>query len=154
MTSQRYGVTLVTGRTINQGITKELGKFSKEYQEIASTCYIDPTDLIAFRIIEHSNVLVSTIHGSVVLKAKKSMETPHSGIIYIPNGPWANILVDPDSQGVGMPTLKGISAEIEPSANKRVLTLTEILATFYKKFFPSKISKNRPPVESAEKSLN
>ena len=131
--STKNQVTLVTGRTINQGVAKEYGKFSSNYIEIASKCHIDPSDLVKFKIIEDSNVLISTVHGSIVVKAKKSARSPHSGIIFIPNGPWANILVDPVTQGIGMPTMKGIPAEIESSPNEHILTLPELLSKFYKK---------------------
>ncbi len=71
MISTKNQVTLVTGRTINQGVAKEFGKFSSNYLKIASMCHVDPSDLVKFKIIENSNVLVSTVHGSIVVKAKK-----------------------------------------------------------------------------------
>jgi len=38
-------VTLLTGRTIEQGVGKEQGKASKEYEESVSVCYMDPEDM-------------------------------------------------------------------------------------------------------------
>ena len=35
-------VTLLTGRTIEQGVAKERGKASKEYVESVSVCYMIP----------------------------------------------------------------------------------------------------------------
>jgi len=120
-------VTLVTGRTIKQGVTKEYGKFSREYMESVSVCHMDSEDLKQLGIKEKTNVLVSTDYGSVVVKALKSLRTPHVGIIFVPYGPWANVVVDPETHGVGMPSLKGIPAEVESAPDKPVLSLEELL---------------------------
>jgi len=120
-------VTLLTGRTIEQGVAKERGKFSKEYMESVSVCYMDPEDLRKLGIKEKTNVLVLTDFGSVVVKALKSLRTPHLGMIFIPYGPWANVVVDPKTHGIGMPSLKGISAEVESAPDKYVLSLKELL---------------------------
>lgn len=120
-------VTLLTGRTIEQGVGKERGKTSKAYVESVSVCYVDPEDLKRLKIKEKTNVLVSTDYGSVVVKAVKSLRGPHPGVIFIPYGPWVNVVVDPETQGVGMPSLKGIPAEVEPALDKTVLGLDEIL---------------------------
>lgn len=120
-------VTLLTGRTIEQGVAKEYGKFSNEYMESVSVCYMDPEDLKKVGIKEKTNVLVSTDHGSVIVKALRSLRTPHVGMIFVPYGPWANVVVDPETHGIGMPSLKGISAEVEPAPDKHVLSLKELL---------------------------
>jgi len=120
-------VTLLTGRTIEQGVGKERGKTSRGYMESVSVCYVDPEDLKRLRIKEKTNVLVSTDYGSVVVKAVKSLRGPHPGVIFVPYGPWVNVVVDPETQGVGMPSLKGIPAEVEPALDKTVLSLEEIL---------------------------
>ena len=120
-------VTLLTGRTIEQGVGKERGKNSKEYVESVSVCYADSEDLKKLDIKEKTNVLVSTDHGSVVVKAVKSLRGPHPGVVFIPYGPWVNVVVDPETQGVGMPSLKGIPAEVEPAPDKPVLSLEQIL---------------------------
>ena len=120
-------VTLLTGRTIEQGVGKERGKPSKEYLESVAVCYIDPADLKRLGVREKSNVLVSTEHGSVVVKALRSRRAPHEGVIYIPYGPWANSVVDPQTDGIGMPSLKGIPAKVGPASDRPFLTLRELL---------------------------
>jgi formylmethanofuran dehydrogenase subunit D len=127
MEKPRLRVTLITGRTIEQGVGKEQGKASKEYADSVSICYIDPDDLKKLAIKENSNVSVSTEYGSVVLKALKSLRSPHTGIIFIPYGPWANTVVDPETDSIGMPSLKGIPAEITPAQDEPVLSLKELL---------------------------
>ncbi|MCS7095717.1 MAG: molybdopterin dinucleotide-binding protein [Candidatus Bathyarchaeota archaeon] len=126
-------VTLVTGRTIEQGAGKEYGKFSRKYGESVSTCYMDPEDMKKLAIRDRTNILVSTKYGSVVVKAAKSSRAPHPGIIYIPYGPWVNVLVDPETNSIGMPTLKGIPAEVEPAPDKPILSLEELLKQQFRK---------------------
>ncbi|MDI6690664.1 MAG: molybdopterin dinucleotide binding domain-containing protein [Candidatus Bathyarchaeota archaeon] len=125
--NQKLRVTLLTGRTIEQGVGKERGKSSKEYLESVSVCYMDPEDLKRLGIKEKTNIMVSTDYGSVVVKALKSLRAPHPSVIFIPYGPWANVIVNPETHGIGMPSFKGIPAEVEPAPDKPVLSLEELL---------------------------
>ena len=127
MVENKLQVTLITGRTIEQGVGKEQGKTSAAYAESAAVCYVDPQDLKKLKVEENSNVLISTEHGSVVVKAMKSLRGPHIGIIFVPYGPWANAVINPNTNGIGMPSMKGISVQIEPAPNRQILSLTELL---------------------------
>ncbi len=118
---------LVTGRTIEQGVGKEHGKMSKDYVENVAVCYLDPQDLKKLKIKEKTPVQVSTKYGSIVVRALKSRRGPHPLIIFMPYGPWANAIVSPDTDSLGMPSLKGLAAEIEPALDKSVLSLEELL---------------------------
>lgn len=124
---QKLKVTLITGRTIEQGVGKEHGKSSEEYMKSVSVCYMDPEDLTKLGIKDGTNVSVSTEYGSVVVKAVKSIRTPHPGIIFMAYGPWANVITDPETHSIGMPSFKGIPAEVEPAPDERILTLKELL---------------------------
>ncbi|MDI6905806.1 MAG: molybdopterin dinucleotide binding domain-containing protein, partial [Candidatus Bathyarchaeia archaeon] len=101
--------------------------------ESVSVCYIDPEDLKKLGVKEKTNVLVSTDYGSVVVKALKSLRTPHSRVIFIPYGPWANAVVDPETHSIGMPSLKGIPAEVKPAQDKPLLSLKELLKEQFRK---------------------
>ena len=125
--------TLITGRTIDQGKGKEYGKLSEIYRESVAICEIDPKDLSELGIKENQNVKVTTDFGSIVVKAVKSVRGPHPKIVYIPYGPWANIVVNPRTHSTGMPTLKGIPAEIEFSPTGKVLDLYPLLKERYRK---------------------
>jgi formylmethanofuran dehydrogenase subunit D len=126
-------VTLLTGRTIEQGAGKERGKSSKEYVESVSVCFMDPEDMKKLGVKDGVNVQVSTAFGSVVVKAKKSLRAPHLGVIFIPYGLWANVVVDPETHGIGMPSFKGVPATVEPAPDKPVLGLEELLKTVFRK---------------------
>ena len=121
-------VTLISGRTINQGTSKEYGKTSQQYYESVALCEIDPDDLKELGISEGTNVKISTAFGTVTVRADASKRAPHRKIVYMPYGPWANLIVNPETHGTGMPSFKGILAEIEPAPiGEPVFTLEELL---------------------------
>lgn len=126
-------VTLITGRTIDQGVGKEQGKSSEEYKDSVSICQVDPEDLKKLGIKAESNVLVSTEYGSVVVRAVKSLSAPHVGIVFMPYGPWANVIMNTETHSIGMPSLKGIPAEILPAQDRPVLSLPELLKDQFRK---------------------
>jgi len=126
-------VSLLTGRTIDQGTGKEYGKLTKEYFESVTICQMDPKDMESLGVKENEHIKVTTNFGSVVIKAIPSTKAPHPQIAFIPYGPWANLVMDPQTHGSGMPSLKGISAEITPARDEEVLPLLELLKIHYRK---------------------
>ena len=126
-------VILLTGRTIDQGAGKEHGKSSDEYMKNVAVCFVDSDDLKRLGIKYNANICVSTKHGSVVLTGLKSPRGLHPGVVFIPYGPWANIIVSPETDDIGMPSYKGISASIEPAPGKQVLGLRELLIQQFRK---------------------
>jgi formylmethanofuran dehydrogenase subunit D len=127
MTQQKLRVTLLTGRTIEQGVGKEKGKSSKEYFEACSMVYMDAQDMKKLGIKNGEKVTVTTPNGSVVLKAIKYPRASIPGLIYIPYGPWANAIVSDATTSIGMPSFKGTPAEVEPALDKPVLSMEELL---------------------------
>ena len=123
---------LITGRTIDQGCSKEQGKFSEEYMLNVAVCEMNDEDMDKLNIRDGDNVKVTTEVGSVIVKAKKSRRIRTPGIIFIPYGPWANAILKPETEGTGMPLLKGLKARVEPT-NEPILGLRELLAKTYKR---------------------
>ena len=123
----KLNVLVLTGRTIEQGKGKEMGKLSKVYLEDVVQCRIDPQDMKTLKLKQNTNVKVTTQFGSVVLKAVKSPRAPHPKMIFISYGPWASVISDPETHGSGMPSLKGIPGELEPAPKEKVLTLQELV---------------------------
>ena len=119
-------VTLITGRTINQGATIE-NKTSSDYMEATANCELN-SKCISQLGKPGSNVRVRTKYGDVVVKLKENNGNPDN-IAFIPMGPWANAVVDPDTKGCGMPGFKGIPAEIEATNDKRLL-MKELIARY------------------------
>jgi len=127
MVEQKLNVTLLSGRTIEQGVGKEKGKSSKEYFDACSMCYMDVGDMKKLGVKNNTNILVTTPNGSVVLRAVKYPRAETPGLIYIPYGPWANAVCSDATTSIGMPSFKGTPASVEPAHNQQVLTMEELL---------------------------
>jgi formylmethanofuran dehydrogenase subunit D len=126
-TLTRINAVLITGRVLRQGQSKEVGKKSQMYQENVAICELDPEDLKNLKISPGTNVSVSTKHGDVVVKGLLSTQAPHKGIVFIPCGPWANMIIGSETNGTGMPSYKGVKAEVTPAPNEIVLDVTQLL---------------------------
>lgn len=118
---------LLTGRTINQGVALEGGKTTKENVRAAALCAFDKDDFKKLDCLSGTPVKVITDHGEVMVYSTISEEGPHPGIIFIPMGPWANQVVNPDTQSCGTPTYKGMKAKVEIVKNGKVLDALELI---------------------------
>jgi formylmethanofuran dehydrogenase subunit D len=131
MTEQKLKAILITGRTIDQGVGKEMGKGSKEYFDSSSICVIDAADLKKLGIKSRTNVKVTSKYGSVIVKSVKNPYGCNPGLVFIPCGLWANAICGDETFGMGMPLYKGFTVEVEPAPNQVVLTLDELLKEEY-----------------------
>lgn len=111
-------VTLSTGRTLQQGIGSEKGKESDQYSNATGTLYMDPEDMKELGVHLKDPVKLSTEDGEVILRANKSPDSPHKGIVFIPYGPWANKVIGTATNSQGMPNFKNIPAEVEKTSEK------------------------------------
>ena len=121
-------LTLLTGRTINQGVALEGGKNTRENVRAAGICTFDKNDFVKLNCLVGTPVKVITDYGEVLVHSTISEEGPHPGIIFIPMGPWANQVVNPDSQSTGTPTFKGIKAKVEVVKNGKVLDAVQLIS--------------------------
>jgi len=104
---------LNTGRSLMQGISmEEESKWSKKYFDAVAVVEMNPIDISSLGVGDR--VKVFNEHGSIVLRVKPSNNVP-PGTIFIPMGPWANMLTDPETDGTGMPRLKGVNVFVEPT---------------------------------------
>ncbi|MCX9025345.1 MAG: tRNA CCA-pyrophosphorylase, partial [Candidatus Methanoperedens sp.] len=110
----------------NQGANLE-NKTSSDYQEATAYCELNSKD-IGVLGKSGEKVRVKTKHGEVVVKLKENNGNP-DGLAFIPMGPWANAVVDPDTKGCGMPGFKGIQAEIDVT-NDKILLMKELFARY------------------------
>jgi len=127
MVEQKLHVVLITGRTIDQGVGKEMGKGSKEYFDSSAVCFIDQADLNKLGIKSRTNVKVTSKYGQVVVKALKNPYGSNPGMIFIPCGTWANAICGDETFGMGMPLFKGFMVDLEPAPKEPILTLNELL---------------------------
>jgi formylmethanofuran dehydrogenase subunit D len=126
-------VTLITGRTIDQGIALEGGKLSQAYVKASAVCYMDPNDMKRIGVITGDIVSVKTHFGQIIVRVVKSEDTPHVGLAFIPMGPWANQVTDYNTDSIGMPSFKGMKATVEPAQGSKILDAATLVKTAFKK---------------------
>jgi formylmethanofuran dehydrogenase subunit D len=131
MVEQKLHATLITGRTIDQGVGKEMGKGSQEYYDSAAVCFIDEADIRKLGVRSRTNVKVTSKFGSVIVKVLKNPYGSNPGIVFIPCGLWANAVCGDETYGMGMPLFKGFQVDVEPAPNEPVLSLEELLKEEY-----------------------
>ncbi|MEM2008828.1 MAG: formylmethanofuran dehydrogenase subunit B [Ignisphaera sp.] len=112
------------GRSIMQGVSMESeGKWSEQYIKSIAYVEMNPDDAKFLGIT--NRVKISSEYGSIVLPVRIS-DRIRRGSIFIPMGPWANFIVNPDTDGTGIPYLKSTRVVIEPT-EEPVTTLNDLL---------------------------
>ena len=79
------------------------------------------------------SVKVTTDWGEVVVYAAHSRDAPHEGTIFIPKGPWANVITSHETYCCCDPTYKGIMSTVEKS-DEEVLLMADLMRAVYKKY--------------------
>jgi formylmethanofuran dehydrogenase subunit D len=120
-------LNLISGRTIQQGVAMEHGKEKEEYRKACGIIELDPSDLKKLGAWRNTNVRVTSPYGTVVVKAIEATQGPHPGLGYIPMGPWANSVINPNTYSTGMPTFKGVPVEVEIALGEPVLSSIELV---------------------------
>jgi formylmethanofuran dehydrogenase subunit D len=127
MNVTKISLNLITGRTIQQGVSMEGGKEKKAYTKACGIIELDPSDMKKLNVWKNTNVRVTSEFGTVIVKAVEATQGPHPGLAYIPMGPWANMIVDPNTYSMGMPTFKGVPIEVEVAINEPVYDSQELV---------------------------
>jgi formylmethanofuran dehydrogenase subunit D len=125
--AKTISVNLISGRTIQQNVAIEGGKEKPYYRTACGIIEMDNTDLKALGAWKNTNVKVTSPHGSVIVKAIETTQGPHPGVAFIPMGPWANSIVDPNTYSTGMPTFKGTPVTVEVAVNEPILLGIELV---------------------------
>ena len=118
---------LISGRTVAQGVTLD-AKTSRKYFNAAAYCELNSSDIEKLGASEGTNVEVTTAHGTVVVPLKANDGNPDK-LSFIPMGPWANAVLDPDTGGTGTPLFKGVPASIDVT-DKQPLDMKALMATY------------------------
>ena len=105
--------TLITGRTPEQGEGLHRGKDSEAYRRATALVEMNSEDMARLQIEEGQIVQVRTATGQVEVPARIGTLSP--GLLFMPMGPAANVLVGTDTESTGMPSFKGLIAEVEPT---------------------------------------
>ena len=120
-------VNLISGRSIQQGVAIEGGKEKPAYRTAAGIIELDPSDLKKLGTWKNTNVRVTSDFGTVIVKAIETTQGPHPGLGFIPMGPWANAVIDPNTYSTGMPTFKGVPVKIDVAINEPIMLGIELV---------------------------
>ncbi len=141
---------LNTGRKTNQSMYLEgPGKFSDQYIQAVSTAEMNPEDVKALGIKDRAR-LTSKDGVSVVVYVKPTNRIP-PGYVFLPPGPWANVLVTEDTDAIGVPSFRTEKIIVE-ATSEPVTTLNDILKIFGAKTL--EIPRNTDiPLKGGEKRI-
>lgn len=102
---------LITGRTSEQGQSLHQGKTSPAYRNATTWVEMSHEDMAHHGIEEGQVVRVRTMAGQVEVVVRLGDLPP--GLLFMPIGPCASLLAGANTDGTGMPALKGIAAWLE-----------------------------------------
>jgi len=120
-------VTLLSGRSLAQAKSREAGRFSEEYLRNVAVCELNPEDLASLGITHGQNVKVKTKTGSVVVRATIASQPLPRGVVFLPYGPWVNMVTPVETFGTGMPSFKGIEAEVTAAAGEKIMDVRTLV---------------------------
>jgi formylmethanofuran dehydrogenase subunit D len=115
---------LNTGRTVPQGAAVE-HKGSDAYRAVASTCFLNPVDMMMLGIENGARVGITSPTGHVVLSAR-SAEGVTRDEIFVTIGPYANHIISSETHGTGMPDFKSQSVDVEPT-EEPIMSVGELM---------------------------
>ena len=108
--------TLITGRTIKQGMASVSGKKNKGYKKETSYIEISKELLEEYNLEENEKVILQSDSGSVEVRCKGADLSDK--IIFMPYGETANKLIGTDTGGTGMPHSKSKLVKIKRKEEK------------------------------------
>lgn len=125
--AEKIELNLISGRTIQQGVSMEAGKEKPAYRDACGIIELNSADLKKLGIWQGTNVRVTSLFGTVLVKAVEAVQNIDEGMGWIPMGPWANRVIDPNTYSTGMPTFKGVRVSVVPEPEGKVLSSLEVI---------------------------
>ncbi|NMB85448.1 MAG: molybdopterin dinucleotide-binding protein [Methanothrix sp.] len=117
---------MISGRTLAQGANCE-SKMSEDFFKAASSCHLSKEDYDLLGLSDGKNILLKNEFGKTVLSPRVD-DGLRKGIVFVPMGPWANILIGPDTGGCGTPQFKGVEIDIE-ATNSPIMDIRELFGS-------------------------
>lgn len=143
---QSLDVKINTGTSIIQAFYEKKGSTLKdEYRQSTAVSFMDLRDMEKLSLKPRDKIEIKTQWGEVVVFVDKSHDAPHEGMIFIPKGPWANIIISPQTHCCSIPTYKGIDAKITKT-DKEVLLVADLISQTYNKYGKCEKSLGQKPV--------
>lgn len=120
-------LTMITQRSIEEGIALEKGKHTKEYFDACSIIEMNELDMLRLSIEENSPVKVKSECGEVIVKAIVGIQELPEGICHIRQGVWANQIVPCRTYSTGVPQYSGFPVTVTPAPGSIVRGARELL---------------------------
>jgi formylmethanofuran dehydrogenase subunit D len=108
---ENWRFLVITGRSFKQGQAAEEGKFSPDYISETTTVEVSKEDADRLGLLDGMEVKLRNTNGEGVFHVRITQSLP-SGVLFIPYGPPANMLIPAETGGTGMPSCKGIEVEL------------------------------------------
>ena len=102
---------LITGRTREQANGLHKGKNSEVYRRATTLVEMSPEDMTRLAIKEGQIVRLRTATDQAEVPVRTGAIP--AGMLFVPMGPVANLLIDTETEGTGMPTFKGQMVRME-----------------------------------------
>ena len=125
LAAPEHKVTIVTYRDIFQSAVMEEGRFGEEYLKLSAVIKMDASDIKKLDVKEGDTVLVKNDNGKVIVRVESSGYDSHSGIAYMPNSPWSNVLVSANTGGSGVPRYKNIEATVSSAKGESITAIDD-----------------------------
>lgn len=103
---------LVSGRTLDQGKTRDKKKLSQDYTDAAALVELDGDDADEIGVDDGDLARLETESGEITVPVTIS-RGDSSGVAFVPMGPWANALISGETDATGMPEFKCVQVEVE-----------------------------------------
>jgi formylmethanofuran dehydrogenase subunit D len=101
----------VSGRSTKQGRYINIGKDAAEYKAMVGTLSMNELDLAQLNLRPGMRVRVRSEWGETIFQCDQGDLPP--GIVFALYGPPTSALTGGQTEGTGMPVLKGLEVEIE-----------------------------------------
>lgn len=127
-------ILINTGTSIIQAFYEKKGSTLKdEYRQSTAVAFMDENDMNKLSLKPRDKIKIKSEWGEVTVYADVSHDAPHEGMIFLPRGPWANVVISPETYCCNVPTYKGVPAEITKT-DEEVMLVSQLMNTKYNKY--------------------
>ncbi|MHA1681801.1 MAG: molybdopterin dinucleotide binding domain-containing protein [Promethearchaeota archaeon] len=125
-------IDITSGATVAQGVVaKGGGKKLTDYKNTAALVFLDKEDFKRLETYPGTSVELRNEWGKVIVTAQMTPDGPHPGFGFMPRGPWANVIISPDTKSSGCPGYKRTPVEIEPKPGLLPLEMADLMRQEY-----------------------
>jgi formylmethanofuran dehydrogenase subunit D len=107
----KAGFVLITGRTTQQADALHQRGDAQAFRDATALVEMNEEDMACLDVQQGQQVAIRTEAGRIEVPVQTG-NLPR-GMLFMPMGPTANVLIQAETEGSGMPGFKGLAVEIE-----------------------------------------